>query len=94
MILNVIKKGDVVTLKLTSGEELIARYSHDDNTQFVLCKPLVVAMTKTGPGLMPYLFTVSPDTDVPILKTAIAVIVKTDKEFADQYLSSTSSIQL
>jgi hypothetical protein len=43
---------------------------------------------------MPYLFTVSPDKEVKILKTAVTVAEATDKQFADQYIQSTTGIKL
>jgi hypothetical protein len=86
--------GEVVTIKLTSGEELIARLIEDGALYTKVSKPLVLSMTSQGIGMMPYLFTVSPDKDVNIHKGTIAVIVATDKQFADQYLSSTTGIKL
>jgi hypothetical protein len=86
--------GEVITLKLTSGEELVAKLVEDAVTYFKLSKPLVLGHTPNGPGLMPYLFTVSPDKEVKILKTAVTVAEATDKQFADQYIQSTTGIKL
>lgn len=89
-----VSQGDVVTLKLTSGEELVARLDEETATHYKLSKPMVIGMGQQGPGLMPYLFTVSPDKVVPLAKTTVTVIVASDKQFADQYLQSTTGIQL
>jgi hypothetical protein len=43
---------------------------------------------------MPYLFTVSPEKDIKLLKTTVTVAEATDKQFADQYIQSTTSISL
>jgi hypothetical protein len=86
--------GEVITLKLTSGEEIVAKLAEDAISYFKLSKPLVLGHTPQGPGLMPYLFTVSPDKEVKILKTAVAVAEATDKQFADQYIQSTTGIKL
>jgi hypothetical protein len=43
---------------------------------------------------MPYLFTVSPDKEIKLLKTAVTVVEATDKHFADQYIQSTTGIKL
>jgi hypothetical protein len=51
-------------------------------------------MGPKGPGLMPYLFTVSPEKDIKLLKTTVTVAEATDKQFADQYIQSTTSISL
>lgn len=86
--------GEVVTLKLTSGEELVARLDEETNTHYKLTKPMVIAMGPNGPGLMPYLFTVSPDKTIALNKNTVTVAVSSDKQFADQYITSTTSIQM
>jgi len=72
--------GEVITLKLTSGEDLV--------------KPSVIGMSPKGPALMPYLFTVSPEKDIKLSKTAVAVVAASDKEFADQYMQGTTGIAM
>ena len=86
--------GEVITLKLTSGEELIAKLVEDGALYMKLSRPLVVGMSPQGPALMPYLFTVSPDKEIKILKGSIVVSEATDKQFADQYIQSTTGIKL
>jgi hypothetical protein len=89
-----ISTGEVITLKLTSGEELVARLVEDAISFYKISKPFVIGHTPNGPGLMPYLFTVSPDKDIKLLKTAVTVAEATDKQFADQYLQSTTGISM
>ena len=89
-----ITAGEVITLKLTSGEELVARLVEDAISFYKVSKPFVIGHTPNGPGLMPYLFTVSPDKDIKLLKTAVTVVEATDKQFADQYLQSTTGISI
>jgi hypothetical protein len=86
--------GEVITLKLTSGEEIVARLVEDAISFYKISKPFVIGHTPNGPGLMPYLFTVSPDKDIKMLKTAVTVAEATDKQFADQYLQSTTGISM
>jgi hypothetical protein len=86
--------GEVITLKLTSGEELVAKLVEETPAYYKLSKPMVIGMGQKGPGLMPYLFTVSPEKDVKLLKTTVTVAEATDKTFADQFITSTTGIQL
>jgi hypothetical protein len=86
--------GEVITLKLTSGEELVAKLAEETDSYYKLSRPMVIGMGKQGPGLMPYLFTVNPDKEVKLLKTTITVAEATDEEFAKQFLESTSGIKL
>jgi hypothetical protein len=86
--------GEVITLKLTSGEELVAKLTEETATYYKLSKPMVIGMGAKGPGLMPYLFTVSPDKEIKLLKTTVTVAESTDKQFADQFVQSTTGIAL
>ncbi len=86
--------GEVITLKLTSGEEIVAKLTDETDSYYKLSKPMVIGMGQKGPGLMPYLFTVSPDKDVKLLKQTVTVAEATDKQFADQFIQSTTGIAL
>jgi len=86
--------GEVVTLKLTSGEELVAKLSEETDSYYKLSRPMVIGMGQQGPGLMPYLFTVHPDKDVKLSKLTVTVAEATDETFAKQFLETTSGIKL
>lgn len=86
--------GEVITLKLTSGEELVAKLAEETDSYYKLSKPMVIGMGQKGPGLMPYLFTVSPEREVKLLKMTVTVAEPTDKQFADQFIESTTGIAL
>ena len=86
--------GEVITLKLTSGEELIGKLEEETSTFYKLSKTQVIAMGPKGPGLMPYLYTVNPDKDIKLLKTTVTVCEATDTDFAKQFLEATSGIKL
>jgi hypothetical protein len=89
-----VSTGEVITLKLTSGEEIVAKLIEETPTHYKLSKPMVIGMGQKGPGLMPYLFTVAPEKEVKLLKTTVTVAEATDKTFADQFITSTTGIQL
>jgi hypothetical protein len=86
--------GEVITLKLTSGEEIVAKLVEETDAYYKLSKPMVIGMGQKGPGLMPYLFTVSPEKDIKLLKQTVTVAEATDKVFADQFVQSTTGIAL
>ena len=86
--------GEVITLKLTSGEEIVAKLVEETATYYKLSRPMVIGMGPSGPGLMPYLFTVHPDKEVKLSKTTVTLAEATDANFAKQFLESTSGIKL
>ena len=86
--------GEVITLKLTSGEELVAKLVEETDAYYKLKHPQVIGMGPKGPGLMPYLFTVSPEKEVKLLKGTVTLAEATDTDFAKQFLEATSGIKL
>lgn len=89
-----VSQGEVITLKLTSGEELVGKLVEETDVYYKLNKPMVIGMGAKGPGLMPYLFTVHPDKDIKLSKITVTVAEATDQDFAKQFLESTSGIKL
>jgi hypothetical protein len=87
-------EGEVVTLKLTSGEELVAKLVEDGPMYYKLKNPQVIGMGPKGPGLMPYLFTVNPDKEIKLQKSTVTVAEPTDEQFAKQFIESTTGIAL
>jgi hypothetical protein len=89
-----VSAGEVVSLKLTSGEELIAKLIEETATGYKVSKPLVLSMSQQGIGMIPFMFTVNPEKEVNILKGSVIVIANCDKQFADQYISGTTGIAM
>lgn len=87
------KVGDVVSVKLTSGEEMVARLDDESAKQITVIKPLMLTATQQGVGLAPFMFTIDPDAKVKLELNNIVCIVKTAKEPADMYISNTTGIQ-
>lgn len=85
--------GDIVSLKLISGEEIVGKFVSEDMMEFVLTKVVMLAMTQKGVGMAPYMVTVDPDREYAINKQAIIMKAPTDKEIADQYTYQTTGIQ-
>lgn len=89
-----VTEGEVVTFKLTSGEELIAKLAQEADQFYKVSKPMVLTANQQGIGMAPYLFTVNPDKDVKIAKSTVVVAEATDKQFADSYIQGTTGIKL
>ena len=88
------KVGDTVSLKLSSGEEIVGRLDDESTTKFTLKKPMVLIMGAEGLGLAPYMYIVSPDAKFQLLAATVSCIAKTETDIAKQYVSTTSSIQM
>ena len=88
-------QGDVVTLKLTSGEEVIARINEDRTGEYVLNKPMALLNTSNGGlGMMPVPIAANPQDLIVLNKHAVAFHGKCQSELASQYLEKTTGITL
>jgi len=86
------KNGDVISMKLNSGEEVIAKLEDETETHVKVSKPLMVAATQQGLGLAPFMFTVSQESDLKLKASNVLVIAKTEKDMASQYIQSTTGL--
>lgn len=89
-----VKQGETVTVKLSTGEELIARYEeYKDNGDLVVSKAVVLAPGQQGIGMVPWIMSAEPNK-ISINKENILTYATTQKEIADKYVEMTSSIKL
>jgi hypothetical protein len=86
------KAGDTITIKTTAGDEIVARFVEENDKAITVTKPLALMATQQGIGLGPFTFTVDPSGKIPLNKSAVLFVAKTDKDMAKQYIASTSGI--
>lgn len=82
------KQDDIITLKLTSGEEIIAKLVEDTPMHLRVLQPVVLIMQQSGIGMAPYLFTVDENVPVKMAKLNITVLEKTGPRSTQQYLDA------
>jgi len=88
------KADDIVTIKLTSGEELVAKLVEETDTFIKMSRPLVLTASQKGVAMVPYLFTVDPDSTIKINRSTVTVFEITDEDAAKQYIHGTTGISL
>ena len=93
MIIEKYKQGQIYTLKLVTGEEVITRFTEDSTFHYKVYKPLVLSVTATGVAMTPFLFTAEIEGNIDIPKTAVIAIAQTERSTANQYISGTSGIE-
>ena len=94
MLISKFKKGDVITIKLTSAEEVIAEVLEDNEEDIVVKKPMTLVISSKGMGLQPYMITPEIQERLHFHKQNIFAMTKTAKDFTDGYLQQTSGIQI
>jgi len=88
-----IKTGSIVTVKLNSGEELIARFETEDEDILNISKVRAIAQGQTGIGLIPWMVT-SGSATISINKATVVAYTQTDEAIAKSYLENTTDITL
>ena len=86
------KVGDVVSIKLSSGEEMVATLESETKEHVILRKPLMLVAGQNGPGLAPFMFTVDQDARYTVKLNSIICIVKTAKDATSTYTQSTTGL--
>lgn len=88
------KVGDTVSMKLNSGEELVARLEEEKDQVLKISKPLMLTATQEGVGLAPFMFTVNPEHSIELNKASILCVVKTEENMASQYIQNTTGLTM
>jgi len=86
------EQNKVYTIKLMSGEELIARVKQEDGVTELL-KPRTVGMGPQVFAMMPWMMS-APDNNVVISDTVIVGATETSQQVATQYLKQVTGIQV
>lgn len=87
------QKEDVISLKMSNGDELVARYESDDADCYVIKSPMALTMTNSGIGMMPWLF-LAETRSIKLNKSHVLCVAATRKEAAAQYMQSTTGLTL
>jgi|TARA_A200000159_G_scaffold126767_1_gene122158 hypothetical protein len=88
-----IKKGSIITVKLNSGEELVARFETEDDDSLNISKVRTVAHGQQGLGIIPWMMT-SQTATISINKSTVVAYTPTDEEIAKSYQENTTDIKL
>ncbi len=87
-------KGDVVSIKLINGDEIIARFEQETTDDITITRPL--ALTLGGPGglgMIPWMFLSSKD-EYTLRKNQLFVVAPSKSDAAKQYMQGTTGIAL
>jgi hypothetical protein len=88
-----ITAGDVVSIKLINGDEIIARLESETAEEIKINRPLALTMSSGGLGMIPWIFLGNKET-ITLKKDHYFVMVPSKKEAADQYMQGTTGIAL
>ena len=84
----------VYTLKLNSGEELIAKVIQTGGEFITIEEPVSIAPTQQGMQMIPSVFTANPKAEFKLNTTSIALYAETDDSVRMKYLEATTGIKV
>lgn len=88
------KENQVLTLKMSSGEEIITKVITKEGDWLVIEEPVTIGQGPKGLGLMPALFTAEPGKKVRLNTNNINFIAETDDPVKLKYLEAVTGIKV
>ena len=84
--------GDIVTVYLQTGQEILGKFVSEDDSFTTITKPLTIAMGPKGAAFQT--FTVSGDSanNVALKTSKIIAVLKTNDDTADSYRTATTGL--
>lgn len=86
--------GAVMTFKLNSGEELIAKVVGVDGQFVKVTEPVSIAPSPQGMGLVPSMFTAEPTAESVININSVSLYAVTEESVKFKYIEATTGIKL
>lgn len=85
------KSGDTITIKLSTGEELVATLKETEQSAVVVGRPMMLVPYEKGMGFAPWLMT-AEDGGVSINKSNIVAMLKTQSDIASMYVQHSTGL--
>lgn len=87
------QEGDIVSFKLVTGDEVVARIISTDQDSFEISKPCTVMPSPQGMGLIQSLFTADSDVNVTLQKTHVIMHAPSIDQMQKHYIKTTTGIE-
>lgn len=82
------KEDTVVTVKMKTGEEILAKLNNplDNNLEYIFISfPLMMMNTPQGLGMAPYLITIDMATEIKLPRSSVTLVLETTETAKEQY---------
>jgi hypothetical protein len=86
------KIGQIISMKLTSGDEVVGKVSGQTAEGITLSKPVILAASRDGLAMVPFMMTADPDGDYLFKTNNIMCVVNTNQQVSDAYFQSVTGI--
>jgi hypothetical protein len=86
------KIGQIISMKLTSGDEVVGKVVGQTVEGLTISKPVILAASRDGLAMVPFMMTASPDGDYLFKANNIMCTAETNQQVSDAYIQSTTGI--
>ena len=86
------KIGQIISLKLSSGDEVVGKIIGQTADGITLSKPVILAASREGLAMVPFMMTGNPESDYLFKTNNIMCIVETNDQVSDVYVQTTTGI--
>jgi hypothetical protein len=87
------QEGDIVSFKLTNGDEIVARIISNDSDSYQVSKPCTVMPGPQGMGLIQSLFTADSDINITLQKSHVIMHAPSIDQMQKHYIKTTTGIE-
>lgn len=88
-----IEPNQTYTIKIANGDEIVTRITGEDNSTYMISRPLVVMPSPQGIQMIFGMFTADPEKPVELNKSAVSMIAPSRQEVCDSYTEATTGIK-
>jgi hypothetical protein len=85
--------GDIVSFKISNGDEIVAKIVEERTDAFVVSKPCTIIPSERGLGLMQSLFSAEVNTDMTLQKIHVILHAPSVKDLQNHYIRTTTGIE-
>ena len=86
-------QGDIISFKVVTGDEIVARIVNDDDASFQIEKPCTVMPSPQGIGLIQSLFTADADKNITLDKQHVIMNAPSIDAMQKHYIKTTTGIE-
>jgi len=97
MIQSKLSPGDIISIKLINGEEIMGRLVDDTPAKTIIKSVRALVISQEGAGFMPVMMTVEPDASLEVMKTGVMITFKhpdLNNAVVKEYIRATSGIEV
>lgn len=89
------EENDIISIKLTTKEEVIGKFIESKDNHWVISKPFILTASQQGLGFVPFIITASELVDnIEMNSDNFVGISYTESEIKKAYIQNTSGITL